>query len=150
MKKEKNALTYRRMEVVALRGEGKKNEEIAMITGFHPDMTSKYAKIYLTIGIDGLRDGRKGGNNRLMSKEEASEFLEQFKEKAREGQIITVEAIAKALDEKTGKKRKSLSTAYYLLHSFDWRKLMPRSRHPNKASDEEIDSSKKLKPKSTN
>jgi transposase len=89
-------------------------------------------------------DGRCGGNNRIMNDEESAEFLYQFETEAREGKVITIEQIANALDEKTGKERKSLSTAYSFLHRHGWRKVMPRSKHPNKASDEEIESSKKL------
>jgi transposase len=145
MKKEKNVLTYRRMEAVALRGEGKKNGEIAMVTGFHSDMVSKYARIYLSKGIEGLRDGRKGGNNRNASETEEREFMAQLEEAARKGQIITINEIAAAYDERFGKEHKSKSTVYYLLKKLKWRKVMPRSKHPNKASEEEIESSKKLK-----
>jgi len=150
MKKEKNVLTYRRMEAVALRGEGKKNDEIAAMTGFHSDMTSKYAKAYITKGIDGLRDGRKGGNRRNASDEEEREFMARFEEAAMKGQIITIGEIAAAYDERFGKEHKSKSTVYYLLHKMKWRKLMPRSKHPKKASDEEIESSKKLTLESKN
>ena len=144
MRKEKNAQTYRKMEAVALRGEGKKNEEIAAITGFHPDMAGKYARAYITRGIDGLKDGRKGGNHRNATDEEEREFMSQFEEAARKGQIITIGEIAAAYDEHFGKEHKSKSTVYYLLQKMGWRKLMPRSKHPGKASDEAIEASKKL------
>jgi len=81
-----------------------------------------------------------------MSQEESEKFLQQFQEAAKSGQIITVNEIAKALDEKTGKQRKTHSTAYSLLRRHGWRKLKPRSQHPKKASDEDIDASKKLTP----
>lgn len=145
MRITKNVTACRRMEAVALLGEGKTPEEVSSIKKYNAVYVRHLGLLYNREGIDALgSDGRKGGNHRLMSKEKASEFLEQFKEEAKNGKIITVGEIAKALDETTGKKRKSLSTAYYLLHSFVWRKLMPRSKHPDKASEEEIDSSKKL------
>ena len=34
---------------------------------------------------------------------------------------------------------------YSVLHRHGWRKIMPRSRHPKKASEEAIEASKKLK-----
>ncbi|MBR4040361.1 MAG: winged helix-turn-helix domain-containing protein [Clostridia bacterium] len=34
---------------------------------------------------------------------------------------------------------------YYVLHRHGWRKIMPRSRHPKKASEEAIEASKNLK-----
>jgi transposase len=77
MKKAKNILAYRKMEAVALRGEGKKNEEIGEITGFHPDMVGRLAKEYLEGGIAGLLyDGRKGGNHRNASDSEEEAFIE--------------------------------------------------------------------------
>ena len=145
MKKAGNALQYRKMEAVALRGEGKKNEEVSGLTGFHPDMVGRYCKEYLEGGLDSLlSDGRKGGNHRNASDAEEREFMAQYEEAANDGQIVSIEEIAAAYDERFGKTHKSKSTVYYLLHKMGWRKVMPRSRHPNKASDEAIEASKKL------
>jgi transposase len=58
--------------------------------------------------------------------------------------VITVSDIATAYDKEFGKEHKSKSTVYYLLHKFGWRKVMPRSKHPKKASEEVIEASKKL------
>jgi len=145
MKGVGNANEYRRLQAVALRGEGKDNTTIGEITGFHPDWVGQLSKIFRNEGIEGLlKDGRKGGNNRNMSEAEAKEFLSKFEEQARKGQIITIEAIAKAYDEAVGKTHKSLSTVYYLLHGQEWRMITPKKQHPGKASDEEIEASKKL------
>jgi len=145
MKKEKSVKSYRRLEAVALRGEGKTSGEISELTGFHPDVVGRLSKEYLEHGVEYLiEDDRKGGNRRNASEEEEKEFLSQFEEAAQNGQIVTVEEIASAYDERFGKEHKSKSTVYYLLHKAGWRKVMPRSKHPNKASDEEIESSKKL------
>ena len=77
MKTEKKASAYKRLQVVALRGEGKTNEEIARITNYHPDHVGKLCKIYLTKGLDGITtDGRKGGNHRNMTEAKAAEFLQ--------------------------------------------------------------------------
>jgi len=145
MKREKKTNAYKRLQAVALRGEGKTNEEIGEITDFHPDYVGKLCKTYLIKGMDGLiADGRKGGNNRNMTEEEASAFLRKYEEQATSGQIITAEAIGKAYDEMTGKKHRSLSSVYYLLQRHGWRKIMPRKQHPGKASEEAMEASKKL------
>jgi len=145
MKVCKSANGYRRLQVVALRGEGKGNTEIGEVTGFHPDYVSELCKRYCMEGKEGLlSDGRKGGNNRNMTKEEAEAFLGEFEEQAKKGQVITVEAIAKAYDEAVRKQHKSLSTVYYLLHSQGWRMITPKKQHPGKASEEVIETSKKL------
>jgi transposase len=145
MKNAKNTLQYRKMEAVVLRGEGMKNEEIAKITGFHPDMVGRFAKEYLEGGLPGLLfDGRKGGNHRNATDEEEQEFIAQFEKEAEAGRIISANEIAAAYDKRFGKEHKSNSTVYYLMHKLGFRKVMPRSQHPNKASEEAIEASKKL------
>jgi transposase len=145
MKTAENPGAYRRLMVVALRGEGKRNAEIAEIVGIHPDSVGKIVRRYALKGVEGLlTDGRRGGNHRNISQEKEEEFLAQFKGAAGKGQILTVGEIAAAYDEYTGKRHVSKSTVYYLLHKLSWRKVMPRSKHPNKASDEALEASKKL------
>ena len=146
IRKTKNVTACRRMEAVALLGEGKTPEEVAEIKKYNPKYVRTLGLQYHARGLESFStDGRRGGNHKVMSDDKAEEFLQQFKEEASKGRILTVEEIAMKLDEKTGKERKSLSTAYSFLHRHGWRKIMPRSKHPNKASDEEIESSKKLK-----
>ena len=151
MKKVKDVKAYRRLEAVALRGEGKRNPEIAQLTGLHPDTIGRLAKEYLEYGVEYLiEDGRKGGNHRNASAAEERAFLKQFEEVAKKGQIVCVAEIAAAYDKKFGKEHKSKSTVYYLLHKLGWRKVMPRSKHPDKASEEAIEASKKLTLESEN
>jgi len=142
MEETKDAKIYAKLQAVALRGEGLTGSQIAKVTGYNSKYISQLCKTYVLHGLDVLKtDGRKGGNNQIMSDEEAAQFLEQFAEQAIKGQVITVEDIAKAYDEKTGKERKSLSSIYYFLHNYDWRKIVPKGQHPGKASDEDIEAS---------
>jgi len=146
LKTTKNKTACRRLEAVALLGEGKTPEEVANIKKYSAKHVRNLRLHYHQEGLDSLgSDGRRGGNHRLMKPEEAAAFLKQYEEQAREGKMLTVEEIAKALDKQTGKERKSLSTTYSFLHSHGWRKVMPRSKHPSKASDEEVEASKKLR-----
>lgn len=145
MKKTKKKSVYRKLEVVALLGEGKNPQEVAEITKYSEQHVRRLGVEYNRTGLASYAtDGRKGGNHRLMKPEEEKAFLKRFEEEAESGKTLTVEGIAQALDGATGKSRKSLSTAYSFLHHNGWRKVMPRPKHPKKASDEEIDSSKKL------
>jgi transposase len=149
MKHTKNAVACRRMEAVALLGEGKSAEEVGKIKKYNPKYVRTLGLTYHRIGLEAFSvDRRIGGNHKVMTDAEAAKFLQQFADDASEGKLLTVQEIADALDKKTGKERKSRSTAYSFLHRHNWRKVMPRSKHPNKASDEEIDSSKKLTLKS--
>ena len=87
--------------------------------------------------------GKYGGNRRNMSEAEEEAILSDFKKKAEQGQIIEVSAIKAVYEEKVGHTIGG-SQIYRVLHRHKWRKLMPRSKHPNKASDEAIEASKKL------
>jgi len=145
MKSTKEAGAYRRLQAVALRGEGLKNNQIAQVTGFHPDWVGQLSKLYCNGGINALlADNRNGGNHRNMTDAEEEAFLSSFEEAAQSGQIITIAEIAAAYDKLTGKERESKSTVYYLLHKHNWRVITPQRVHPGKASDEVIETSKKL------
>ena len=145
MKDKNNSRFYARLQSVALRGEGKDNEEIGPITGYHPAYVSQLVSIYCREGLAGLcKDGRKGGNNRNMTEEEEKAFLAGFEEAAKKGELTTSAEIAAAYDEATGKEHVSRSTIYYLLHKHGWRMISPQTEHPGKASEEVIETSKKL------
>lgn len=104
MEKIKKVCVYKKLQAVALRGEGMKNDEIAKVTGYNSNYVGELCKIYVLSGLEKLMtDGRKGGNNRSMSEEQAAEFLKEFEEKAGSGQIITIDEMAAAYDEAVGK-----------------------------------------------
>jgi len=141
----KNKNAYRRLQAVALRYEGRQRAEVSEITGFNPQWIGHLCRVYRNEGVEGLlKDGRKGGNHRNMTNDEEKAFLSRFEELAAKGQIITIDDIASAYDEAVGVKHESLSTVYYLLHKHGWRKVSPKQYHPGKASDEVIETSKKL------
>ena len=52
-------------------------------------------------------------------------------------------ALKEAYDKAVGHKSGS-GQIYFVLHRHGWSKKMPRSKHPQKASDEAIEASKKL------
>ncbi|MDY6018985.1 MAG: winged helix-turn-helix domain-containing protein, partial [Anaerococcus sp.] len=91
--------------------------------------------------IQGLMNKKRVGNRRNMTFEEEEEFLKQFEEKAEKGQIVTAKEIEKAYIEKVGHSIGG-SQIYYVLKRHGFRKIMPRSRHPKKASKEVIEDSK--------
>jgi len=144
MKETKNKNAYRRLEAVALRAEGKSNDEIAEITKYHPKRVSQIVSLYCNKGIDAIgEDGRKGGNHKNLTYAEEEEFLDGFRVEAESGRILTVAEIKSAYDKLTGKES-ATSTVYFMLERHGWRKLSPRSAHPKKASAEAIEASKKL------
>ena len=122
-------------------------KEIAEKTGFHRSHVSNLIKKYFEEGLGAISEKHYVGNRKNMSYEEEEKLLAPFKEKANKGELVEVSAIEAVYREAVGH---SIGTAqiYYVLHRHGWRKVMPRSRHPKKASEEVIETSKKLTPKS--
>ncbi len=133
----------KRLKALILRAEGKKNAEIAKETEYHEAYVSKLVSLYCNRGLGSIVDNHYAGNRRNMSFTEEEALLCEYKKKAEEGQIIEVSEIKKAYEEKVG-HRIGKGQIYYVLKRHGWRKVMPRSKHPNKASDEAIEASKKL------
>ena len=133
----------KRLWAVQLRGEGKKNEEIAEHLETSTDMISRWVCEFAKGGIEALMPKQRSGRPRNISHEEEASLLEGFAKLAEAGQIIEVSDIEKAYQEKVG-HRIGTGQIYYVLKRHGWRKVMPRSKHPNKASDEAIEASKKL------
>lgn len=148
-RKNKNKRVEKRLRALCLRGEGKGLAEIAELTGYSRWHVSKLISSYCKNGLSAIVDNHYKGNRRNMSYEEETAFMEDFRQKAEAGQIIDTREIAAAYEEKVGHSIGG-SQIYYVLGRHGWRKVMPRSKHPNKASEEEIASSKKLKKKSRN
>lgn len=149
-KEIKDKKVDKRLYAVQLRGEGLDNNQIAEKLDTCDRVVSRWVSSYKNKGIESLLGGKYGGNNRNASDEELSVFLKQYEKAAENGQIIEISEIAATYDKMIGKIHKSHSTVYYLLHKFGWRKVMPRSKHPKKASEEAIDASKKLTCQSKN
>jgi transposase len=150
-KTNKKKTVDRRLRVLIMRAEGKQSKEIAQATEYHPAYISELVAKYCNNGLSAIIDNHYPGNRRNMSFAEEAAFLETFKAAAEAGQIITVSEIKNAYEKVIGRSLdSSRGQIYRVLERHNWRKLMPRSKHPNKASDEEIESSKKLKRVSKN
>ena len=150
-RKTKDKNVDRRLKALIMRAEGKRSKEISQATEYHPSYISELASKYCKEGLSQIVDNHYCGNRRSMSFAEEEALLETFKTAAESGQVVEVSEIKKAYEKAI---QRSLDSShgqiYRVLARHGWRKLMPRSKHPNKASDEEIESSKKLTLESTN
>jgi transposase len=141
----KNKKVDKRLLALLLHAEGKKRAEIAEKTEFGKTYISKLVSKYCSNGLSAIVENRYSGNHRNMSFAEEAEFLEPFRKAAEAGQFVEVSEIKQAYEERLGRSFENHNgQIYYVLHRHGWRKVKPRSKHPNKASDEEIESSKKL------
>lgn len=142
-KSNKDKNVEKRLKASLLRAAGKRNEEVGKACEYHPVYVSKLVSVYSTDGLSEIVDKHYTGNRRNMSIEEETAFLAGYKKLAEQGQIIEVSAIKIAYEEKAGHKIGN-GQIYRVLERHGWRKVMPRSKHPNKASEEAIEASKKL------
>lgn len=143
-KKNRNKNVERRLYVLVMRAEGKSLEEISEKTGYHISTASKLIARYMRDGISAIAENHYKGNRRNMSFEEEAAILAPFIEIAERGEMVDIKEIAAAY-QKAVPHKVSNTQIYYVLHRHGWRKIMPRSRHPKKASEEAIEASKKLK-----
>ena len=142
-KKNKDKRAEFRLHALQLRAEGKKSKEIAKEMGISAPYISQLSAKYFKDGIEAISGNHYGGNRRNMSYEEEEGILKPFYEKAEKGQMVEISEIKAAYQEKVDHKI-SVVQIYRVLRRHGWRKIMPRSRHPKKATPEAIEASKKL------
>jgi transposase len=144
-KKNKNKNIDRRLKALLLRGQGMKRSEVAAKTGFSVSRITEMTSKYQNGGIEEIVGNHYSGNHRNMSYEEEEKLLQPFIELAESGQLVEISAILEAYEAKLGRTfEKDHGRIYRVLKRHGFRKVMPRSKHPNKASDEVIEASKKL------
>ena len=139
----------RRLRALLMRAKGNKLAEIAQATGYSFSNITKLVRTYREGGLAAIVENHYGGNHRNMSYEEEAALLKPFEKKAEAGQMVEISEIKAAYEEAVGHSI-GTSQIYYVLHRHKWRKVMPRSRHPKKASEGVIETSKKLTLESQN
>ena len=142
-KKNRDKQIEVRLRVLEMRCEGKGLEEIARETGFHRSHVSNLIRKYFEEGLKSISEKHYPGNRRNMSTEEEAEFLEQYRQQAEQGHMLDIREIAEAYEKEVGHSIGN-SQIYRVLHRHGWRKVMPRSKHPKRADEEVIATSKKL------
>jgi transposase len=133
----------KRLHAVELRGQGKRNDEIAAQLETSTDIVSRWISTYAKGGTEALLPKERVYQPKNMSFEEEEKILEEFKARAENGQVVEVSEIKAAYQDRVDHIIGS-GQIYYVLKRHNWRKVKPRSRHPEKASAEVIETSKKL------
>src|SRR5919108_5723664 len=110
--------------------EPRKAEDIARHCGVSKATVHAVIASYNRQGVAAVETAGKGGRRSgYLSLEEEQEFLAPFFERAEKGELATTEEIWRAFEARVGQQVDD-STIYRLLNRHDWRKLMPRPRHP--------------------
>lgn len=143
-KKTTDKRVSKKLRILLLRFGGKSLAETAGQMNCSVSTVRRLIAEYHRDGLAEYMRSKYAGNHRSLSIEEENEILSSFKKKADAGQIITVQDIKRAFDERIGKDT-GRGYIYMLLKRHGWRKVMPRARHPKKADSEAIEASKKLK-----
>ena len=141
--KNKNKNAERRLCVIAMKMQGKTNEDIVARTGYEASYARSLVSKYFSQGIESIIGKKRPGNNRNISFEAEATFVNGFIEKAKEGHLTTVKEIKAAYESMVGHKIGN-GHIYVILERHGWRKIKPRPVHPKKASEAEIEASKKL------
>ena len=145
-KKNKNKNVDKRLEALLLRAQNQPRKKVAEKTGFCVQHITELTAIYHNKGLAAITENNYKGNHRNMSYEDEAELLSEFDKAAEEGQIIEVSEILKAYEKKAGRSfEKDHGRIYRVLKRHNFRKVMPRSKHPKSANPEALEASKKLK-----
>ena len=148
-RKNKDKRAEQRLKALELRAKGESANAVSQATGFCAEYVSQLVKKYRDNGLEAIAGNHYGGNHRNMSREEEAAILEPFKGRAEKGEMVETHEIAEAYQAHVEHKV-SNGQIYCVLERHGWRKVMPRSKHPKKASEEVMETSKKLKQKSRN
>ena len=142
-KKNNNKNAERRLCVLAMKISGKSNEEIVARTGYNGAHARRIIARYFSEGIESIIGRKRPGNHRNIPYETEADFVNGFIEQAKRGQLTTVKEIKIAYENLVGHKI-GYGHIYVILKRHGWRKIKPRPAHPKKASEAEIEASKKL------
>jgi len=144
-KKNKDKKIDKRLEALLLRAQKVSRDAVSKKTGFCRQYITDLTSLYHNQGIAAVTGNHYRGNHRNMSIAEEEEILMAFEKAAGSGEIVEVSDILRAYEKKLGRSiEKSHGHIYQVLKRHNFRKVMPRSRHPKKASPEVIETSKKL------
>lgn len=142
-KKIKDVKSYNRIVVLNMRRLGYSNKEIHEKTDLSIQYITEIVILYNKKGMESVIGNHYTSHNRNLDFDEESAFLEQFRDDAEAGLIITIDKILEKYEEKIEKKSNS-TTIYRLLKRHGWRKVKPCPKHPESATEEERIPSKKL------
>ena len=135
-KESKNVGEQKRLQCIKLRMEkGMSAKEIAEIIGYKEITVKLIISKYGRFGIQTLLWQKRQGNHRYLTEDDETKLLEPFLLDAEKGKMLIVTEIHKAYEKAVNGNVPS-STVYRMLERHGWRKIMPRSKHPNSKPEE--------------
>lgn len=144
LKESKEVLEQKRLLILENRGQGKRMEEIMLATSSSRSHVTHTISEYQSGGLAQTLKKKRTGHHWNMGYEQETEILNGFKAEAESGKMLIVSDIQAAYEKKLGREVHN-SVIYRMLERHQWRKVMPRGRHPKKADDETIEAFKKTR-----
>jgi transposase len=128
-----NEWLYRHIQMVYLRAaQGMTQPEIAKACGVSLSTVNRAHMAWFRKGMVSFELQPRGGRLQAnMSLDEEKAFLAKFIHQAGAGELVCIQDIRKAYEQKIGHPTGS-TTIYSLLERHGWRKLMPRPHHPRR------------------
>jgi transposase len=142
--KEQKRLLCLKLRIV----KGFSSKYIAQIVGYCSSFVDHIISTYNKQGLTGIDAKKQVGNRKNLTFEQEKELLDSFSKQAENGKVLEVSDIISGYEKLIGREV-AKSIVYKMLKRYGWRKVMPRSQHPNKASIQEIDAYKKNHSNST-
>ena len=137
--KNKNKNVEKRLRALMLYAEGAKRREIAEKCEYAQAYISELVGKYRDGGLSALVENHYPGNHRNLTFEEEEAVLGPFLADMEAGRIVDTKEILAAYEKALGRTMEnSHGQIYRVLARHGWRTVMPRSEHPDKASEEEI------------
>jgi transposase len=132
MRQAHSAIVLRRIQCVYLRAKLRlAPAEIAAATGYKKNTVQLIQSAYLRRGEQAFEGPGRGGRRRQnLTPQQEVALLEPFLQTARAGGVLEAGPVKAAYERTVGRKVHK-TTVYRLLARHGWRKLVPRSRHPD-------------------
>jgi transposase len=124
-----------RVTCIRLLALGWEAQAVAEAVGLSRSSVYRRKVEYLSKGESTLSLAGWGGRRReVLTPAEEAEFAARFEQAARQGQMVTAQAMLAELAKHCGRPVSAM-TLYRILARHGWRKVVPRPRHPEAGPD---------------
>jgi len=120
-----------------------KESDVAKLMQVSKSTVGRVCAAYKLQGLKGLDFQYKGGNSRKLPEAEEKRILSDLGVDAASGQFVRVSELLAKFEAASG-VHYEYTAFYYLLRRHNWRKVVPRGRHPKAADEATCEAAKKL------
>jgi len=145
IKSERNSVEmYKCLQILQKRMAGFSEIEVAKEFNTNKSKVFRICFSYRSGGIAAMKPKRANcGVKRKMPKEQEKAIIAKLAEKAEKGEFVRVADLRDEFAKESGVNY-HLHAFYEVLKRNDWRKVVPRGKHPKGADEETCNASKKL------